>query len=213
MSRPSKQDLHFIAHLERYVPRDPAEAGGREGGDRAALAALRRGLGKEVGDAPQMYPYIVRALDGVDEHHEGAFYLIASLFALHPSVGPVDAERRANLGVSLLRLALEIEREGNKRDGVDRRMVALLNASPRDLPEHLRHAIGLLKSKDIAVDWAQLLRDVQDWGLPDHRVQRAWARAYWASVPTEADGGGATNQAGADTTTGTAASGTSAPVG
>src|SRR5436309_6159743 len=136
MSYPRLRDLTFVARLERYVPRDPPEGSTREGGDRAALAALRRGLGKAVGDAREMYPYVVPALGDVDERQEPAFYLIASLFALHPSIRPRDAGNSLNLGASLLQLARKIESEGNKRDGVERRFVALLNAAPHDLAEH-----------------------------------------------------------------------------
>src|ERR687886_2267464 len=105
MSYPRSRDLTFIAHLERYVPRDPPEGSTSEGGDRAALAALRRGLGKAVGDAPEMYPYVVPALGDVDERQERPFYLIASLFALHPSIRSRDVGNSVSLGASLLQLA------------------------------------------------------------------------------------------------------------
>lgn len=179
MSTPKADDRRFIAHLKRLVPRDQG-SGSRESGSRAALAALRRGLGKQVGEAPEMYPYVVPALPDVDEQQERTFYLVAALFGLHPRDVPTDDGRGVNLGASLSRLAGESE-----SGGVERRFVALLNASRPDLPEHLRHAVSLLKSKDRPLDWVQLLRDVRDWEHPERPVQRAWARSYWAGATHE----------------------------
>jgi CRISPR system Cascade subunit CasB len=114
----------------------------------------------------------------VHPHTRGAGFLPA-IRAVRRAGSPPHAWGRQGLG-----RAARVESEGNKRDGVERRFVALLNASPHDLAEHLRHAIALLRSKKIPVDWAQLLRDVQDWNWPNHPVQRNWARAFWAAFPT-----------------------------
>ena len=113
---------------------------------------------------------------------EFAFYLVGALFAywyqgeneLHPFEG--------NLGDSLQTL---VNKEtGNREDAekrVEKRLVALLNCHRDDLPDHLRHIIGLLKSKDIPVDWMQLLDDVQNWPQESRYVQRNWARKFWRS--------------------------------
>jgi len=56
--------------------------------DRAALAALRRGLGQPPGTVASMYPYVVRWLgDDTPPWQEAAYYLIAALFAYHPAEG------------------------------------------------------------------------------------------------------------------------------
>jgi CRISPR system Cascade subunit CasB len=159
-------------------------AGLAEAEDRAALAALRRGLGKSPGEAAELYPYVVRWVpDGAGEDEEAAYYLIASLFALHPAPWPEDGSPswRRNLGASLARLAAEPDRQ----EAVERRFVALLNAHRDDLSNHLRRVVGLLKAAkaaEIPVDWAQLLTDVRWWDGSERRVQRRWARAFWGST-------------------------------
>ena len=55
----------------------------------------------------------------------------------------------------------------------------MLNAHHDDVAQHLRHVIGLLKSKDIAVDWSQLLWDLRGWDGDERKVQRRWARGFW----------------------------------
>lgn len=145
--------------------------------DRAALADLRRGLGKPPRAAMEMYPYLGRFLSHEPRHnYENAVFIVASLFAYYP-----DAKHaKGNLGASLRELATS---EG---DGVEKRFVALLNAEIEDLPNYLRQIIGLLKSKGTAVNWEQLLRDIQYWKSNDanHKyesVQACWARGFWAN--------------------------------
>jgi CRISPR system Cascade subunit CasB len=62
---------------------------------------------------------------------------------------------------------------------VERRFTALLDCHADELPGHLRHAVSLLKSKGVPVDWRVLLADVQWWGHGDRFVQREWAREFW----------------------------------
>src|SRR5918912_413229 len=145
--------------------------------DRGALADLRRGLGKPPGVAMEMHPYVVPFTRELSRSQENAFYTVAALFGLYPreSWRRGEKEKFSNLGASLKFL---------KKDsgGVERRFVALLNCRAEDLPAHLRQVIGLLKTNDLPVDWAQLLRDVIHWDY-DEAVQRNWARAFWAADP------------------------------
>jgi len=198
----------FVDRLARYIPNE--EAGRR--GNRAALAALRRTLGKPIGEALDAFPYVVPLLPhGLHPWDEQDYYLVAALFALYPE--PWSGQQRQSLGLAMRLLARaqsdarggdahdEPERAGDKVDGaVERRFVALLNASGDGFATHLRHAVTLLKSYDRRIDWAQLLRDMRGWEHPDRFVQRAWARDFWAGGARGAkasdDDGGATGDAG-----------------
>lgn len=167
MSPPSVREKGFIGFLEGLVADQ----------NRAALAALRRGLGKRPGEAAEMYPYVVRWLPAeAGRWREEAHYLVAALLAYHQVSWPTAEGDRGltNLGASFGRLAAAVV-----SDSVEKRFVALLSCDREDLPEHLRHGVALLKSKEVPVDWAQLLRDVQDWDREDRAVQRGWARAFW----------------------------------
>lgn len=138
--------------------------------DRGALAALRRGLGRPPGAAAEMFRYVEPWLpERRSADQEAAYYLIASLFALHPK-----SVSEGNLGQHLA----SIRNEGGD-DALERRFSALLAAHPDDLPNYLRQAVSMLKSKETPINWDQLLRDVQAWDAPDRRVQKAWARAFW----------------------------------
>ena len=43
--------------------------------------------------------------------------------------------------------------------------------------------MGLLK--DVPIDWAQLLHDVQRWYFESRAIQREWARGFWGTHTTD----------------------------
>jgi CRISPR system Cascade subunit CasB len=167
-------DRAFVGFLESLLKHD----------DRATLAALRRALGHNPTAAIEAYPYVIPRvapdISPAERDREEQIYLLAAgLFAFHQISWPRDDSEKAytNFGASMARLASVMDSAG-----VERRMSALLACSFHDLPEHLRHAASLLKSKQIPVDWARLIADLRWWNTEDRRVQREWARAFWAST-------------------------------
>lgn len=158
----------FIQHLE----------GLHENEERGALAALRRGLGQEPGAAASMFPHVVPFLRNVrsGSWSEKAYFLVGALFALHP--GP--SEKKKSLGS-----ALGVIWHDTERDSIEKRFVALLDAHPDDLGEHLRQAISLLSASSAQLDWDLLLQHVEHWTHEERWVQRAWARDFWTSRKQE----------------------------
>ena len=143
--------------------------------NRAALANLRRGLGKPPKSVMEMYPYLGQFLYNDSKHnYETAVFIVAALFAYYP-----DAPGNAgNLGDSIRRMK-------DDSDSIEKRFVALLNAEAEDLPYYLRQIIGLLKSKEIAVNWNQLFRDIKNWNSDKRYVQTAWARSFWGNFSSD----------------------------
>lgn len=157
----NQQTHKFVAYLQGLEAQN----------DRAALAALRRGLGLPPGAAPQMFPYVEPRLPAQrSEKMERACYLIASLFALHPA-----PSGKGNMGDHFR----QADPEGKGKDALERRFTVLLAAHPEDLPDYLRQAVSFLKSKDVPVDWNQLFWDILSWENDDRRVQKQWARSFW----------------------------------
>ena len=156
----SEQTQPFVVYLETL------------GEDRGALAALRRGLGQAPGTVPGMYRYVVPWLGNrPGRAREEAYYTIAALFAYHPSPRGVG-----NMGDHYRRARTPED----DNTALERRFTALLAAHPDDLPGHLRQAVSFLRSKEVPVNWHQLLADTMAWGHPDRYVQRRWAAAFWA---------------------------------
>ncbi|MBL8191348.1 MAG: type I-E CRISPR-associated protein Cse2/CasB [Acidobacteria bacterium] len=181
--------------------------------DRAALAKLRRTLGKKPDQAMNAFPYIVRWTEDLRPWHEQSYYLVAALFGMYPSrslhhqrklKNKKDSddqeanddqkglgEYRCNLGASFLKLDLARRDESKPEErskSLERRFTALLMSRKEDLPERLRHAIKLLQSEKIPIDWVQLLLDLCRWDQSQRAVsarrpmissQRSWAKAFW----------------------------------
>ncbi|QDU60456.1 CRISPR-associated protein Cse2 [Planctomycetes bacterium Pan216] len=139
--------------------------------DRATLARLRRGVGKPFGTLAERDAWVIRRTPStLSDRDLDVACIIASLFASHSKPGGTGT-----LGAAFRQLARQ-----DDSDGPERRFTTLLNADAEDLPGRLRHAISLLRSKDIAVDWIQVAKDLFNWSHPDRFVQRQWARDFWS---------------------------------
>ncbi len=166
----------LIRELEKYRGKKPKDA------NRAALAELRSGRGKMPGEAPRMFPYIVKILD--DGQTEGPFvtaaFLTASNFAFHHEPGG-----SGNLGESLRK---SISKKHNEA-GVEARLVAALDANPEILPRHLDGLVSLCESANVPIDWRNFLVDVESLLSPyEHvrnRVRMQWAKGFWGASQVE----------------------------
>jgi len=192
-----ERNVRFISYLRHLIPDDEQRDGGETSRKRAVLAQLRRGLGKEPGIVPDMYPHVESFLPlQASAEDEAPYYLVAALFAWHPKDWIGD-RWRTNLGASLAQLrrkqAVERNTAVEPGDSTERRFVAMLSSTREDLAYHLRQMIGLLRTKEVPVNWLQLLPDIQDWNADSRFVQRRWASAFWGQTvsdqPTDATSG------------------------
>lgn len=152
--------------------------------DRATLAKLRRGLGKEPGapGAAERDAWVLKRLRQDASRAElEKCCLVASLFGLHPDSGGMGT-----LGAAFRQLW----KSNDEAEGPERRFVALLDSDSEDLPMRLRQAISLLKTNDIAINWQQLLRDLRSWSHPDRYVQRQWAKDFWSNQRSDGENAG-----------------------
>jgi CRISPR system Cascade subunit CasB len=148
-------------------------------GNRQALAELRRGLSGDPGRLLGVYRYVGRFLgDGETGWNEQRFLLVACLFALyHQGSETASKSPSQGFGASFRELYEQTER----RPSVERRFLSLVACHPDSLPDHLRHAITLMRSEGTGVNWVQLLSDLRHWNHPDQPVQRRWARQFFRS--------------------------------
>lgn len=150
----------------------------RNAENRAMLAALRRGLGADLGDPETagMMLYVAPWIrQEATRREESDLYMIASLFALHPASRSTE-----NLGHHVRALDPTLE-----NDATERRFAQLLRMRRDTLEPRLRQQISILKSKDVPVNWHQLFNDLRNWDHPKRFVQRRWARAFWRATQTE----------------------------
>ena len=147
--------------------------------DRGALAALRRSIQEPTGIAMSACPYVVPFLSAEPNPYvERAYFLVGALFALHP-----DHAQGVSLGHAFRRIndGTAEGQKGGDNESTRARFVALLDAHPDDIADHLRHAVSLARARAIPVDWVRTLKDLLNWGAPDRWVQRRLAADFWRS--------------------------------
>ncbi len=151
--------------------------------DRAALAALRSSLreGHDLDGLRIVLPFVRGASPARLKRAEDDALLLGALFALHPEQG----------ALTLAEALARVWRETGS-DSVEGRFRALLSADREQLAPHLRHAISLVASKHLAIDWADLYRAIKYWDRADEpgaprSPRRRWASDFWTSE----DGAGA----------------------
>jgi len=143
--------------------------------NRAALAHLRRGLGKPQGTI-DMLPYVAPFLP-VDRREYPAYFLAASLFALHT----LFTEQNYHDIGRIFRLLGERSSAKEATQSLQRRFTALLDANNEDIAHHLRQVISQAKSAKppIAINYSQLLLDLIGWDNPSKQVQKRWAKSFF----------------------------------
>ena len=150
--------------------------------DRAALATLRRGVGRTLEDSPSSWPYIVAASAG-REYRERAAHVALSLLALHQQSFAAGNASQTGWGLGRACRVLAAQRGPEGEKGVARRFRSVLAADDLDaLSVHLRGLLGLLRGAEIPLDYTQLFLDLSDWGRPERRSQVGlrWSRDYLA---------------------------------
>ncbi len=169
MTTPEEHRDLLVHHLETLASRQ----------ERAALARLRASLqeNRALEGLPIVLPFVSSRNTSTRQAEDDAL-LLAGLFALHPESGSSSLP-------SALRLLAQVS------DSVELRFRALLGADRVDLGPHLRHAVGLVASTGIGLDWVDLHRAIRFWNHPSNNTRRRWARAFWIhdsddSLPTTA---------------------------
>ena len=151
---------------------------------RAAMAVLRRSVGKTPEEAYEANRYLAKWVSGDDPKHlwtRHTRFLIASLFGVYPD----QVVEEGSLGTHLA--ALCMERDGFRAAAVERHLKRLLSADRDDLGRHLHYVIRMLQAKDKRVNWAQLMNDVLAWRTPESalRVKYRWSQDFWSAVPED----------------------------
>ncbi len=134
--------------------------------DRGALADLRSGLGRKPGEMARVHKHVVPFLPE-KSYDDRWYYILATLFGLYP-------KHRSSYSLGRAFQPLRV-----KSDSMEARFVALINAHPDDLDDHLRYAVSLLKANEQPLDWFRLFEDLLQWDHHEGKVQLRWARDFY----------------------------------
>ncbi|MBS1705475.1 MAG: type I-E CRISPR-associated protein Cse2/CasB [Armatimonadetes bacterium] len=151
--------------------------------DRQALADLRSGLGKDLGESPRMLPYLARFLSGKSPYEIRAIHLTASLMAFH--AGHTEGNINLASGLRMIQDRRGTSApDGPQRTSEEARLMAIMEADPEDLPHYLEAAVKLCESAGVDLNWHLFQSDAMALLDPNKRfrehVLRRWASAFWA---------------------------------
>jgi CRISPR system Cascade subunit CasB len=160
-----------------------------EGQQKAMLANLRRGVGRNPGELPELWGIL---FDGVpdeyleDEKFERALYTALTLFALHQQGHDLKTElmhrEKVGLGEAMACL-VDDQRENEER--ITRRFNQIAtSADLLEMSQHLRGAVQLMRGQEIPLDYAKLAGDFYQYQNLNNQtgVRLHWGQDYYRKL-------------------------------
>lgn len=159
---------------------------------KAALANLRRGVGRIPGELPELWGVFLQDLPeelesetGIPTHAEWAIYLALTFYALHQQGHPLPQDSMHKENVQLGQAVRRLVKEGETPEdsSVLRRFNALATATTMpERAQYLRNIVQMLRAESVALDYVKLAEDLY-WlqGCSTAaRVCLRWGQAYYA---------------------------------
>jgi CRISPR system Cascade subunit CasB len=187
-----KRLMTFVAGKLDWLQRDGENPGDR----RAALARLRRGVGKEAGSVPELWQYLYEGFPdelmgkgNAPSYAENAAHTALTLYAMHTQgSGNVHEKDAGSLGTAANKLK---RARPNSEPGIKRRFDALAAArTAAEISLHARGLIQLLKQGDIKLDYVVFAADLYNlqFGFESaKRVLRKWGKDFYYSNNKDAN--------------------------
>ena len=170
---------------------------------RAMLAKLRRGIGKQPGELPELFEIILG--DMPEEFYGkgdrpsyavGAIYTALTLFALHQQgkdrpMSVSGKSENKNTGNSLGTAVGYLVKQNREREpAIKRRFDAVVTTNEfTELAHHARGLIQLLRAEDIALDYPRFAEDMFWYQFDEKRnqVRLRWGEDYYRIVQLNVD--------------------------
>lgn len=170
------------------------------GSGKAMLANLRRGVGREIGELPQVLGILLQDMpenfwseDGTATREEWVCYTVLTLYALHQQGYDtkkqwMHTEEEVSMGRALYRLKNSYDNDPNAEQRIVQKLRTLASAVDRkELSYHLRGIVQLLKSNGIPMNYKNLAEDLYDMQFSDgkRRVCLKWGQDFYGGKTQE----------------------------
>lgn len=174
--------------------------------DYAALAKLRRGMGHQPGEVPELYGILLENMPEVFWNNQGevteeewSCYVALTLFAWHQQGNDLIKEcvhteqKYESIGKTMKKLSYALNREDKDPDAekrMQRRLQMLMTS--KDMPElfyHLKSMVTLIRKEKIAINYSELAQDIYLFQFQDTRPQVSlkWAQDFYRINKEEED--------------------------
>lgn len=177
---------HVASRVHQIENGNPAAA-------KAQLARLRRGIGKQLQDMPELWGVMLEEMpdDLVGKGDqpspaEKAVYIAMTMFGLsmqgHTPSKDSTNEKEVSLGAAAGKYT---QRTGEEESRILPRLQKVITAnSVKEMEVPLRSMIQLLNQEEVRLDYAGLARDLFYYSGPKGRevVRLRWARDYYKNL-------------------------------
>ena len=168
------------------------QASSETGGGKALYAALRKGIGKDPGDLPELYgillqdmPEAIMGDDGTPSKEEWACYIPLTLYALHQQGNDVDKnsmhESGVSFGTALWNLSKAMDDDRAEERVLNRIKVLAAAKNIHETAYCLRQLVQIMRSYAVPLDYGILAGDIYQSQFPDASAQLhlKWGQDYF----------------------------------
>lgn len=165
------------------------------GFQKAQLAELRRGIGKEPGELPSLWgafldgiPQELMNASGEASHAEWSIYTALTLFALHQQGHDPKTDPMHEAGKTFGSAVAELVTSEDEEQRILRRFNMIATSTERtETAHHLRGIIQLLSVADIPLDYGALAEDLYWYQFPESQANTRlrWGQDYYRNRKVE----------------------------
>ena len=168
----------------------------RDADFRSTMANLRRGVGHEPGEIPELLGYLLMSMpeEMMDSRGTATFelracYAALTLFAMHQQ-GHSQEERMSKEGASLGSAVARLIGSDDEFSRVQGRFNTI--ATSDDLTElqyHFRTIVRMLSDKSLPVDYVQMAEDFYSYQFIENRpsIRLKWGQDFYRTVNKKED--------------------------
>lgn len=170
------------------------------GGGKGLYAALRKGVGRDPGDLPELYGFLLQDMpeefmenEGAPSKEEWSCYVTLTLYALHQQGNDVSKspmnESGVSFGTALWKLSKAMD-DDRAEDRVFKRLKVVASAKDiRETAYHLRQLVQLMRSYGISLDYGILAGDLYQGQFPDmaSQLHLKWGQDFFRNVNQSKD--------------------------
>ena len=163
------------------------------GAGKAMMADLRRGIGHEPGERPQLFGIILLDMPqefmgkrGNATEAEWSCYTALTLFALHQQGfglkdRPMHVKENISMGRALSKMAKTFDDPNAEKRSLQKLQAFATSVDMGDASYHLKSMIQLLRSKGIPIDYEMLAEDLYEFqsAAGKNRVNLRWGQDFY----------------------------------
>lgn len=169
---------------------------------KAMLANLRRGVGREPGELPQLFGIFLLDLpetfwseNGIATKEEWVCYTILTLYALHQQgydakSQPMHIDEDVSLGKAMYKLVMTDNGDPNAEQRIVQKLRTLATSVDiKELSHHLRGIVQMFRNNGISINYCKLAGDLYEMQFPEgkRRVCLKWGQDFYGRNSKKAD--------------------------